>query len=250
MPNLGRLIKSLAYQVSRESRDAMRLIRFIRRIFSRVIDLLVVFKSPAGLPGCTVILHGASCTGKSTILELVKRHYNQCHYVDMDIFRYWESEAGPDELNEAHSLLNEAHTDESLSQEMLHSIEHSHQVPGGKSRNRVMIELLRLSLEFDTVMVTCGNLPPPFVAGDYYTLLERCTDHVVVHVLLAPDPHILEKRVRLRGRSAQLEDYVSSNNWWLKNRASYDLVLSGSESTTEVVDSIRECLTRKSSMQS
>ena len=228
----------------------MRLIRFIRRIVSRVIDAVVIFKSPANLPGCTVILHGASCTGKSTILELVKRHYNQCHYVDMDIFRYWESEAGPDELSEAHTLLNEADMNESLSREMLHSIEHSHKVTGGKSRHRVMIELLRISLEFDTVMVTCGNLPPPFVADDYYSLLERCTDHVVVHVLLAPDPHILEKRVRLRGRSAQLADYVSSNNWWLKNRASYDLVLNGSESTTDVIDSIRQCLTRRSTTHS
>lgn len=233
--------------IKTQRRDAMRLIRILRRAIDRVIDALVIFKSPAGLSKGIVILHGASCAGKSTILLRLKRHYNQCHYIDMDKFRYWEIESGTDELSEARSLLDEAGTDKGLVQEMLHSIEHSHRVPTGKPRNRVMVELLRASLEFDAVAVTCGNLPPPFVADGYYSLLEKCTDHFVIHVLLAPDRHILEQRVRSRGKSAEVEEYVSSNNWWLKNSAAYDLVLNGSESTTDVIDRIRTCLDHKKS---
>lgn len=211
-----------------------------RRRVNKVIDAAYIFKTPAGLQRAAVILHGDSCTGKSTILRRLKRRYAGCTYMEADDLRYWKNEADPNLLKVALNLLTDAGVERDKSKALVRSIEEFSRLPGmAFSPHRVMVELLKTCLSSDAVIATCGNLPPPHGDCGYYQLLAQCTGMSLSHVLLAPDKAELAKRIRSRGQAAQLDTRIADNDWRIQHRAFYDLVLTGSESTARILELIR-----------
>jgi len=213
-------------------------IRLFRRLANKVIDAAFIVKSPAGLHRTAVILHGDSCSGKSTILRRLRRRYAGCTYVEMDKFQYWKNEADPDILNVALNLLTDAGVERDKSRALVRSMEEFSRLPT-YSPYRVMVEMLKKCLANDAVIATCGNLPPPHGDFGYYQLLAQCTGKVISHVLIAPDEVEYVKRIRSRGKGAQAHNIVKKSSRRLRNRAFYDLVLTGNESTVRILELIR-----------
>jgi len=215
----------------------------LRSLTYKLIDAAFITKSPAGLQGSAVILHGASCSGKSTIIRQLNRRYAGCTYVEMD--DYYGIEAGPDILNDVLNWLAAADVDTDRSRALVSSIEQSHGVSQKRSRHTAMVELLKACLSHDAVVTTCGNLPPPHIDNGYYQLLGQCTNKTVLHVLVAPDNAVHIKRIRARGRETLTKRFLNSNARWLRKREFYDLVLAGSESTAKMLESIQTSVLRK-----
>lgn len=216
-----------------------------RRLADRVIDTAAILKSPTGLQGAAVILHGASCSGKSTILRRLKRSYTGCTFLEMDDLKYWRVAPDADVLNAASNLLIEAGIETDKSKALVHSIEHSDREPQKNSRHGTMVELVKACIWHDPVIATCGNLPPPNVDKGFYRLLEQSTKKTVLHVLVAPDNTVLAKRIHARRLDAQAERFIASNNRWLQNRSFYDLVLTGDEPPAEALETIRTSISKK-----
>ncbi len=217
-----------------------RLTNKVRRLGNKVIDAAFVFKSPAGLQGHAVILYGASCSGKTTILHRLRRRYAGCTYMEADDLKYWKFEADPNVLNVALNLLADAGVERDKSRALVRSMEEFSQLPDMVfSPYRVMVELLKTCLASDAVIATCGNMPPPHGDCGYYQLLAQCTGKAMSHVLVAPDNAVLAKRIRSRGQEEKMKGLIADNDWWLQHRAYYDLILTGNESPARILELIR-----------
>ncbi len=225
----------------------MKGIRELRRLALRVVDAAFLVKSPAALQGAAVILHGASCSGKSSVLRRLKKRYSGCTYLETDRLQYWKFEANPGLLNIALDLLTDAGVPVEKSRALLQSIEQAHREPEKSSRHGSLVELLKTCLKSDAIIATCGNLPPPNIDNDFYQLLGQCTNKTTLHVLVAPDSAVHAERIRARGRDANLKRFIASSNQRLRNGAHYDLVLNGSETTAVILDLLRVAITRKRS---
>jgi len=218
----------------------LRLANKVRRLANIVFDAAFIVKSPAGLQRTAVILHGDSCSGKSTILRRLRRRYAGCTYMEADDLQYWKFEADPNVLNVALNLLADSGVEMDKARALVRSIEEFSRLPGMTySPDRVMVELLKTCLANDAVIATCGNLPPPHGEFGYYQLLAQYTGKVILHVLIAPDDADYAKRIRSRGWAAQADNIIKNSGWRLRNRAFYDLVLTGSESNARILELIR-----------
>lgn len=214
--------------------------RLFRRLANKVIDAAFIVKSPAGLRRAAVILHGDSCSGKSTILRQFRRRYTGCTYLEMDSLQYWKIDADPEILNVALKLLADAGVDMDKAKALVRSIEEFSRLPGmTHSPHRVMVELLKRCLANDAVIATCGNLPPPHGEFGYYQLLARLTGKAISHVLVAPDKAEYVKRIRSRSAIAQADSLLKNYGWRMQNRTSYDLVVTGNESMARMLELIR-----------
>jgi len=213
--------------------------RLLRRLTDKVIDATYIIKTPIGLQHTAVILHGDSCVGKSTILRQLKRRYVGCAFMEADNLMYWKMKADPRMLSLAGNLLTDTGVEKDKANALVRSIEQFGQLPDmAYSPNSVMVELLKTCLVNDCVMATCGNLPPPHGEFGYYQLLAECTEKTMVHALIAPDKAELEKRIRSRGQVAQLETLLEGNDWRLRNKSYYNVVLTGNESTARILELI------------
>jgi hypothetical protein len=214
--------------------------KLFRRLANKVIDAAFIVKSPAGLQRTAVILHGDSCSGKSTILRRLRRRYTGCKYLEMDNLQYWKIDADPDILNVALNLLADAGVDMDKARALVRSIEEFGRRPGmTHSPHSAMVELLKICLTNDAVIATCGNLPPPHGEFGYYQLLAQCTGKSISHVLIAPDKAEYVKRIRSRSVVAQANSLIKNYGWRMQNRASYDLVVTGNESPARILELIR-----------
>jgi chloramphenicol 3-O-phosphotransferase len=214
--------------------------RLFRRLANKVLDALFIVKSPAGLQRTAVILHGDSCSGKSTILRQLRRRYTGCTYMEMDSLQYWKIDADPDILNVALNLLAEAGVEKDKAKALVRTIEEFGRQPGmTHSPHHVMVEMLKTCLANDAVIATCGNLPPPHGEFGYYQLLAQCSGKAISHVLIAPDKEEYAKRVRSRSVVARADSLLKNYGWRMQNRASYDLVVTGNESMARMQELIR-----------
>jgi hypothetical protein len=212
----------------------------VRWITNKVIDAAFIVKSPVGLQGHVVVLHGDTCTGKSTILRKLRRRYKGCAYLEMDNLKYWRIEADQDILDEALNILTDAGVERDKSNALLRSIEQFSRLPDMVySPYRVMVELLKTCIASNSVIATCGNLPPPHGEFGYYQLLEQCSGKAISHVLIAPDNAEYAKRIRSRGEAANMDTLINNYGWRQQNRALYDLILTGNESTPTILKLIR-----------
>ena len=216
--------------------------RIFRKLTNKAIDAAFIVKSSAGLGRSIVVLHGASCSGKSTILRRLRRRYSGCTYLEMDVLQYWRKEADSNILGVAAKILTEAGVDSGNATMLVRCIKHAHRLPKRNTRHRSMVELLRIGISNDTVIATCGDLPPPDVDNGYYELMAECTNKTILHVLIAPDDAVLAKRIQSRGQTAFVKEYIASNNRRLRHRAFYDLVLTGNESAAEMLALIRTAI--------
>ena len=214
--------------------------RLFRRLANKVFDAAFIVKSPVGLQRTAVILHGDSCSGKSTILRRLRRRYTGCTYMEMDNLGYWKVGKDPNILDIALNLLTDAGVEMDKSRALIQSIEQFSQLPGmSYSPYTVMVELIKTCLACDAVITTCGNLPPPHGEFGYYQLLAQCSGKAISHVLIAPDEAEYARRIRSRGRAAQVDNIINNSGWRLRNRAFYHLVLTGNESTARILELIR-----------
>lgn len=214
--------------------------RRFQRLASKLFDATFIFKSSAGLQRSAVILHGDSCSGKSTVLRRLRRRYTGCTYMEADDIRYWKTKAEPGILTVALDLLAEAGVEKDKARELVRSIEEFAGLPGmNYPPHLTMVGLLKTCLTNDAVISTCGNLPPPHETFGYYRLLAECSEKVISHVLIAPDNAEYAKRVRSRMRAGQADRLIKEYGWRLQHRAFYDLVVTGNESTARILDLIR-----------
>jgi len=214
--------------------------RLFRRLVNKAIDAVFIVKSRAGLQRTAVILHGDSCSGKSTILRQLRRRYTGCTYLEMDSLQYWKIDADPDILNVALNLLAEAGVEKDKAKALVRSIDEFSRLPGmAHSPHRAMVEMLKTCLANDVVIATCGNLPPPHGEFGYYQLLAQCSGKAISHVLIAPDKAEYVKRIRSRSALARADSLLKNYGWRMQNRASYDLVVTGNESMARMLESIR-----------
>lgn len=218
-----------------------------QRLALRVIDAAFLIKTPAAIQGAAVILHGASCSGKSSILRRLKKRYSGCTYLETDQLQYWTFEASPGLWKIALDLLTDAGVPLEQSRTLLQSIERAHREPGKNTRHGSMLELLMTCLKSEAVIATCGNLPSPYIDNGFYGLLGQCTNKKTLHVLVAPDSAVHAERIRAKGRDAMLEHLVATNNRLLGNRVHYDLILNSSESNALILDLFRATIIRKRS---
>lgn len=212
------------------------------RPYQRVLDIIADaafhVKSPSGFHATAVILHGASCVGKSSLLRKLRRRITGCVFVEMDDFEYWKHEAACPLHDDVFRLLTEAGVNENQARELSHSIERCNRTYCG-DRTRVMVELLGACRAHDAVISTCGNLPPPHEDHDFYRLLATHTGMRPLHVLLAPSLAVQTRYIRSRGRSAKMDGYIADQRKRLHEQANYDLVLNGGESTAGILEWIR-----------
>jgi hypothetical protein len=108
-----------------------------------------------------------------------------------------------------------------------------------------MVELLKACLVHDTVIATCGDLPPPSHDNGYYEMLGRYTSKTALHVLMAPESKVIAERTRMRDREAEMDRWLAGNRWRLATQAYYDLVLSGTEPTANILELIRNSISNK-----
>jgi hypothetical protein len=166
--------------------------------------------------------------------------------MEMDKLQYWKIDTDPDILSVALDLLVDAGMERDKARALVRSIEEFSRLPGMTySPHRVMVELIKTCLANDVVIATCGNLPPPHGEFGYYQLLAQCSGKVISHVLIAPDDVEYAKRIRSRGKGMQADSIVKNSGWRLQNRAYYDLVLSGNESTARILELIRASIIMK-----
>ena len=226
--------------IKRFRRLANKVFYAVRRRVNKIIDAAFIVKSSAGLQGVAVVLHGASCSGKTTILRRLRRQYAGCTYMEADDLKYWKIDGDSDDLNVALNLLTDAGVEKDKSRALVRSMEEFSRLPDmAYSPYRVMVELLKTCLASDAVIATCGNLPPPHGDCGYYQLLAQCSRKTMSHVLVAPDKAVLEKRIRSRGQTADMERIIAENDWWKQHREYYDLVLTGNESTARMLELMR-----------
>jgi hypothetical protein len=222
------------------ARPFSRLTNKLQRLANKAFDAAFIIKSPAGLQRTIVILHGASCSGKTTILRRLKRRYAECTYMEADDLEYWKSEADPDILNLAHNLLMDNGVGRDKATALVRSIEEFSRLPNMDfSPYKIMVELLKRCLVSDAVVATCGNLPPPHGDCGYYQLLAQCSGKSISHVLVAPDNAVYAKRIRSRGEAARIEGHIRDNDWRMRNREFYNLVLTGNEPIASIMKMIR-----------
>ena len=210
-----------------------------RRFIGKIIDAVFIFKSPVGLQKIIIIIHGASCSGKSTVLRRLKRRYNGFKFVEADNFQYTvreEKKTYSAMLEKLLKLLIDGGADRGKATSLVESIHDRASLPGLLNLPyKTMAGLVEECLKNDVVIATCGNLPPPHWNGDYYRLLESCTGKGVLHVLIAPDNATYMKRVRSRCLDAKMEKLVTTNSWRLEFKKRYHLVLTGCETTKMIV---------------
>ena len=215
-------------------------IRRFRRLVNIIADAAFIIKAPADLQRVAVILHGDSCSGKSTILQRLRRRYSGCTYMEADDLQYWRIKPDPDILNIALDVLAVARVDDAKARKLVQTIEKFAELPGMTySPYSVMVELIKTCLANDVVISTCGNLPPPHGEFGYYQLLAECSGKVISHVLVAPDSAEYAKRVRSRRRAAVADKLIKDYGWRQRHRAFYDLVVTGNESTARILELIR-----------
>jgi len=215
-----------------------------RRLTERIVDAAFLIKSPANLAKAVVILHGASSTGKSYALRWLNRRYKGCVFIEMDQFLYNKVLPDPGILKTALDLLTDAGIADNQAQALVQKIENSALLEGKDPRHRSMVELLKACLAHDTVIATCADLPPPRLDNGYYEMLGRYTSKTPLHVLVAPESKLLAERLRMRGRP-DMDRWLASNRRRLSNRAYYDLVLSGTERTANILELIRNSISNK-----
>jgi hypothetical protein len=210
-----------------------------RRFIGKVVDAVFIFKSPFGLQKIIIIIHGASCSGKSTVMRRLKRRYNGFKFVEADNFQYTvreEKKTYSAMLEKVLKLLIDRGADRGKATSLVESIQDFASLPGLLNPPyKTMAGLVKECLENDVVIATCGNLPPPHWNGDYYRLLASCTGKGVLHVLIAPDNTTYMKRVRSRYLDAKMEKLLTTNSWRLENKQEYQLVLTGCEKTKMIV---------------
>jgi hypothetical protein len=216
-----------------------------RRLTERIVDAAFLIKSPANLARGVVILHGTSCTGKSYALRWLKRNYKGCVYIEMDRFLYNRVLPDPGILKAALDLLTDAGVAVDQAQALVQKIKNADLVGGKDPRYASMVELLKACLAPDTVIATCGDLPPPHVDNGYYEMLGRYTSKTPLHVLVAPESKLLAERFKMRGRESEMDHWLAGQRLRLANRASYDLVVSGTEPTAKLLELIRNSLLDK-----
>jgi len=215
-----------------------------RRLTERIVDAAFLIKSPANLAKAVVILHGASSTGKSYALRWLNRRYKGCVCIEMDRFMYNRVLPDPGILKTALNLLTDAGVADNQAQALVQKIENADLLEGKYPRHRSMVELLKACLAQDTVIATCGDLPPPRLDNGYYEMLGGYTSKTPLHVLIAPESKLHAKRLRMRGRP-DMDRWLASNSRRLSNRAYYDLVLSGTEQTANILELIRNSISNK-----
>jgi len=220
--------------------------RSYRKLIEKALDAVFIFKTPVGFQSTLVIIHGASCSGKSTVLSQLKRRYSGCKFLEADQFRYWVREKK--EIYSAISeklvkSLTDAGIDSKKSKALVESIQDYDSLPGVSSPPyRIMAGMVKECLENDVIIATCGNLPPPHWKGGYYQLLANCTGKGILHVLIAPDKAAYIERVLSRGRETKMERFILSHMWRLENKHEYHLVLTGHEPTTMIIEMIRKSI--------
>jgi chloramphenicol 3-O-phosphotransferase len=220
-----------------------------RRLTKRIVDAAFLIKSPANLAKAVVILHGASSTGKSYALRWLNRRYKGCVFIEMD--RFLRSRVLPDPgiLKTALDLLTDAGVAVKQAHALAQKIENADLLEGKYPRHRSMVELLKACLAHDTVIATCGDLPPPRLDNGYYEMLGRYTLKTPLHVLVAPESKVLAERLRMRRRESDMDRWLASNRRRLSNKAYYDLVLSGTEPTANILELIRNSISNKRDRQ-
>lgn len=217
-----------------------RLANKVRGLANKAFDAAFIVKSPANLQGHVVILHGATCSGKTTILRQLRRRYAGCTFMEADDVKYWKSEGDPDDLNVALNLLRDAGVETDKARALVRSMEEFSRLPDMEySPYKVMVELLKTCLASDAVIATCGNLPPPHGDCGYYQLLAQCSGKTMSHVLIAPDKAALAKRIRSRDQTAEMDIIIAENDWWMQHREHYDLFLTGNESPATMLELMR-----------
>ena len=216
----------------------------IQRITERIVDAAFFIKAPANLSKGVVILHGTSCAGKSYAMRGLKRRYKGCVFIEMDQFLYSWVLPDPGILKTALDLLIDAGVPINQAKALVQKIENADLVEGNP-RHRSMVELLKACLVHDTVIATCGDLPAPGYDNGYYEMLGRYTSKTALHVLVAPESKVLEKRLIMRNREAEMDRWLAGNRWRQANQAYYDLVLSGTEPTVNILELIRNSISNK-----
>ncbi len=217
----------------------------IQRLTERIIDAAFLIKSPANLGKGVVIFHGTSCTGKSYALRWLNRRYKGCEFIEMDQFLDKGVLPDPGILKTALDLLKDAGVAVHEAQALVKKIENADLVGGKNPRHGSMVELLKACLAHDTVIATCGDLPAPNVDNGYYEMVGRYTSKTPLHVLVAPDSKVLAERFKMRGRESDMDHWLAGHRWRLENRAYYDLVLSGTESSANIMELIRNSISHK-----
>ena len=134
-----------------------------------------------------VILTGASCTGKSFLIEHVEPDYPHLNVYDMDLELYARPHEVRARLPEYTSWLTET----------IDSVELRDDVRASEALVQVpKIALLKLIARKRPFLTTCGGLPPPDDA--FYTRTRQATRFRLYHVLL--DPSRLTHYVRILKR--------------------------------------------------
>ena len=222
-----------------------KLERIKRKTTERIVDTAFLIKTPANLSSGVVILHGASCTGKSYALRWLKRKYKGCVFIEMD--RFLGHKVLPDSgiLKTALDLLAEAGVSVNQAHALVQKIKTADLVGGRYPRYTSMVELLKACLLHDTVIVTCGDLPAPHVDNGYYEMLGRYTSKTPLHVLVAPEAKVLAERFKMRGRESEMDYWIVGQRWRMANRASYDLIVSGTEPSAKLLELIRDSILEK-----
>jgi hypothetical protein len=192
--------------------------------------------------------------------------YSDCKYVEIDVLGYWKSDPDPSILDRAANFLAEAGVSDDASIKLVQLIEQSHRWQG-RPRHLVMVELLNQCLLHDVLITTCGSLPPPNVDNGFYPLLEKCTNKRLLHVLVAPDEEELRRRLRLRETEIRAARAIATtNHWlekpaskaaraiattnhWLEERALYDMVLTGNEPATVLLEMLHDARTKANAQE-
>jgi len=199
-------------------------------------------KKPFELSSCVIILHGASCSGKSTLLRRLRRRHTGAQFIEADDFRY--TERIEDQLSlvkEARRSLSQSGVDAKEVELLIQTINEFAALPGLRyPPYKTMIGLIKACAESDVVVTTCGNLPPPNWSGEYYARLKEATGKSVLHVLLAPTKEVHRQRAEARGLGGQFAERYQGQIWRLETKVFYDIVLSGSEDIVKIVEMIRE----------
>lgn len=219
-------------------------VKRLKTKLGRVVDAAFVFKRPLGLSDALVILHGTSCSGKSTILRALARRFRGFAAVEGDRLGYMAREPdGTDGqlMNETFEFLLGAGIDQQRARRLLDTVDEFAALEGLRyPPHRTMTGLIRACCKNSVVVATCGNLPPPTWQGGFYRELTSCTGQQALHVLIAPEEADFRRRVEARNLGERMETLVAGNAWRLDRQGDYGLVLDGSEAIEPIVGMIRE----------
>ena len=220
-------------------------VKRLKTKLGRVVDAAFVLKRPLGLSDALVLIHGASCSGKSTVLRKLTRRYRGFFALEADRLGYAVRE--PDETyaqvkEETFQCLLGAGVERQGAKQLIATVDEFAQLGPRHPPYRTMTGLIRACLEHRVVVATCGNLPPPKGGGGFYRELSACTGMRVRHLVMAPDEVNFRKRVETRNLGGRMETLISDHAWRLDSLGDYDLVLDGSEPIAEIVGMIRESI--------